>query len=294
MSCASCGEPNAKQLCGGCRSAHYCNETCQKNHWGAHKGPCKATRAAAAAKPPPPPAGPFVLDLHCGHCGRELSDASDSTDKRCGGCTRVGYCGKECQKAHWPAHKAACAEAAKARMWAGEGELEGAEGALKRAMVKAQRELGEEHEETLAHMCTYAEFLRKVARFAESEVLSLKTLAAQRRTLGDEHPDTLTSINNLAILLKNQGKLGEAEPLYRTALAARRRTLGDEHPDTLASINNLASLLHKQGKLGEAEPLYRTALAAQRRTLGDEHPSTLDTLFTVSYTHLTLPTTERV
>ena len=80
MSCASCGKPNAKQRCGGCRSAHYCNETCQKNHWGAHKGPCKATRAAAAAKPPPPPAGPFVLDLHCGHCGRELSDASGSTD----------------------------------------------------------------------------------------------------------------------------------------------------------------------------------------------------------------------
>ena len=166
MSCASCGKPNAKERCGGCRSAHYCNEVCQKNHWGAHKGPCKATRAAAAAKPPPPPAGPFVLDLHCGHCGKELSDASGSTDKRCGGCTRVGYCGKECQKAHWPAHKAACAEAAVARVWAGEGELEGAEGALKRAMVKAQRELGEEHGETLAHMGTYAVFLQKVARFA--------------------------------------------------------------------------------------------------------------------------------
>ena len=102
MSCASCGKPNAKQRCGGCRSAHYCNEVCQKNHWGAHKGPCKATRAAAAAKPPPPPAGPFVLDLHCGHCGRKLSDASDSTDKRCGGCVcnNSSYSGGKGQGQH--------------------------------------------------------------------------------------------------------------------------------------------------------------------------------------------------
>ena len=136
----------------------YCNKKCQKNHWGVHKGPCKATRPAPPAKSAPPPAGPFVLDLHCSHCGKELFNTFGSTHKRCGGCTRVGYCGKECQTAHWPAHKAACAEAAVARVWAGEGELEGAEGALKRATVKAQREFGEEHAETRRHMNTYAVF----------------------------------------------------------------------------------------------------------------------------------------
>ena len=51
--CASCGKPNARERCSGCRSAHYCNEACQKSHWGAHKGPCRATRAAPPAPPPP-------------------------------------------------------------------------------------------------------------------------------------------------------------------------------------------------------------------------------------------------
>jgi len=252
----------------------YCNEKCQKNHWGVHKGPCKATRPAPPAKSAPPPAGPFVLDLHCGHCGKELFNTPGSTDKRCGGCIRVGYCGKECQKAHWPAHKAACAEAAVARVWAGEGELEEAEGVLKRAMVKTQRELGEEHVKTLGHMSAYAEFLRKVARFAEAEVLSRKVLALSRRTLGDEHPDTLTSINNLALLLREQGKLGEAEPLYRTALAAQRRTLGDEHPSTLDTIYSLGLLLWAQGSKAEALEMLRKELEVRRRVLGEDHPHT--------------------
>ena len=99
-----------------------------------------------------------MLDLHCAHCGKELFNTLGSTDKRCGSCARVGYCGKECQRAHWPAHKAACAAATVERVHAGEGELAGAEGTLKRAMEKAQRELGGDHRKTLGHMHTYARF----------------------------------------------------------------------------------------------------------------------------------------
>ena len=223
MSCSSCGKPNAKARCGGCRSAHYCNDVCQKNHWGAHKGPCKATRAAAPPKPPPPPAGPFVLGRHCGFCRSEVALSRDGVGIKCGSCVRVAYCDEECREAHLPAHEAACAEATLARLHAGEGELAGAEANLKRAMEEAKSELnGEsygyvpvrqrkrEAEEALVHMGNYAAFLYRVGRFEEAGALYREMLVLSRRTLGDEHPSTLTSINNLAALLVDQGKLDEA------------------------------------------------------------------------------------
>jgi hypothetical protein len=94
------------------------------------------------------------------------------------------------------------------------------EATLKKALRRARRELGDDHAETLEHMDTYAEYLRKMGCYGEAEPLYREALSARRRTLGDEHPDTLASINNLALLLSEQGKLGEAEPLYREALSA--------------------------------------------------------------------------
>ena len=129
MSCAHCGKPGAVKGCSACKTARYCDEDCQRAHWALHKGPCKETQRAAAlasaapTPPPPPPAGPFVLDLHCGHCGTEVW-GDEST--KCGACYRVAYCRPACQKAHWAVHKEACGAATRARVHAGEGELEGA------------------------------------------------------------------------------------------------------------------------------------------------------------------------
>ena len=39
----------------------------------------------------------------CGACGR-----TDGAVSRCGGCGLVSYCSRDCQKAHWKAHKKAC------------------------------------------------------------------------------------------------------------------------------------------------------------------------------------------
>jgi hypothetical protein len=89
MNCNFCGKANANKRCSGCHCAHYCNETCQRDHWGVHKGPCKATQAAL---------------LRCGSCEALLGD----TGSLCGACKRAGYCSKKCQTAAWPAHKAAC------------------------------------------------------------------------------------------------------------------------------------------------------------------------------------------
>lgn len=50
--CSFCGQfTNASQLCQGCKSEHYCNQTCQKQHWNAkHSAQCseKAERGKLA------------------------------------------------------------------------------------------------------------------------------------------------------------------------------------------------------------------------------------------------------
>jgi hypothetical protein len=270
MSCAACNAPDAKNECYGCHTVRYCGKECQASHWRVHKAACKAARAAP---PPPPPRAPFVIDLHCSSCGADTTPETGGSI--CGSCKRVAYCGKACQKAHWPEHKAACLAATQARVFAGEGELHlGPEQKLRHAMQKARRELGVEHAETLSSMHTYAMVLHQVGRYEEAGALFREVVAVDRRTLGDEHPNTLRAINNLAILVTDQGKLSEAEPLCREALSARRRTLGNEHPSTLDSIFNCAILLWDQGKRAEALEMFRRELEASCRVRGEGHPST--------------------
>jgi hypothetical protein len=39
----------------------------------------------------------------CAVCGIPLADV-----KQCGGCRKVAYCSRECQRKHWPQHKEEC------------------------------------------------------------------------------------------------------------------------------------------------------------------------------------------
>ena len=48
------------------------------------------------------------LDLVCGHCGQTAEEASGKGLGLCRGSEGVRYCGKACQAAAWPGHKAAC------------------------------------------------------------------------------------------------------------------------------------------------------------------------------------------
>jgi hypothetical protein len=44
----------------------------------------------------------------CGLCARTAERLENGKLQECSGCRSVRYCGKDCQKADWPAHKATC------------------------------------------------------------------------------------------------------------------------------------------------------------------------------------------
>ncbi|CAI5991387.1 unnamed protein product [Closterium sp. NIES-64] len=58
-----------------------------------------ATAAAAASD---------VQGCVCGTAGCARVEGGSVKLRRCGGCGKVAYCSRECQKAHWPSHKLAC------------------------------------------------------------------------------------------------------------------------------------------------------------------------------------------
>lgn len=74
-------------------------------------GDSAAEPAARSAAPSPLAAAPPADDSPCcAACGQPEGMAVKL--KRCSGCHAVRYCGADCQRAHWRAHKAACRAAA--------------------------------------------------------------------------------------------------------------------------------------------------------------------------------------
>ncbi|GMH37253.1 hypothetical protein BSKO_05126 [Bryopsis sp. KO-2023] len=62
-----------------------------------------AAKASSRVVPPPPENVEEIKNaVTCASCG------TTSGLKRCGGCGKVWYCGRDCQKGHWGAHKHQC------------------------------------------------------------------------------------------------------------------------------------------------------------------------------------------
>ena len=79
------------------------------------------------------------------------------------------------------------------------------------ALKGRQRELGEDHPDTLESKNDLAVLYKEQARYNEAESLLLESLEGRRKVLGEEHPDTLGSLNNLIELYEAWGKPEKAE-----------------------------------------------------------------------------------
>jgi tetratricopeptide (TPR) repeat protein/serine/threonine protein kinase len=155
------------------------------------------------------------------------------------------------------------------------GSYQEAEKHFRQALELRERELGNEHDNTLWNMHCLANVYLAQGRYADAEQLYQQTLKIERRTLGTEDIYTVLSISGLATVYHVQASYAQAEQLYQEALEILRRTQGEEHPSTLYCQHNLATLYHRQGRYSEAEQFHQQTLETRQRTLGDEHPDTL-------------------
>ena len=94
--------------CARCLIKFYCGKVCQTRAWSQHKGPCKETAATNKKKAEDELAEKLAHDVQtlcAAGCGEVALE-------RCSLCAGAKYCGRKCQKKHWPEHKGQCKVAA--------------------------------------------------------------------------------------------------------------------------------------------------------------------------------------
>jgi hypothetical protein len=94
--------------CKGCLIKFYCGKECQTRDWSQHKVGCKEIAASNKKKAEDEVAKKLAHDIQtlcAAGCGEEALE-------RCSACAGAKYCGRKCQKKHWPEHKEHCKKVA--------------------------------------------------------------------------------------------------------------------------------------------------------------------------------------
>jgi len=165
------------------------------------------------------------------------------------------------------------------------GRYDEAVALLRRALSGYEKDLGEDHPDTLLSMDRLGCVYWRQGRYDDAVILHQRALAGREKNLGADHLDTLTSVTDLAHVYKSQGRYDEAEVLYQRALAGRENFLGADHLDTLTSVNNLGHIYRSQGRYDGAVTLCRRALEGREKHLGAVHPDTLTSLNNLAHAY---------
>jgi TPR repeat protein len=114
-----CGVEGCREIetlhCKGCLIKFYCGKECQTRDWSQHKGGCKEIAAMNKKKAEDELSNKLAHDIQtlcAAGCGEEALE-------RCSVCAGAKYCGRKCQKKHWPEHKVLCKVAAEVLSQAG-------------------------------------------------------------------------------------------------------------------------------------------------------------------------------
>ena len=97
-------------------------------------------------------------------------------------------------------------------------------------------------------------------RYAESEGLYRRALAAAETAFDPGALDFAALLNGLGVLHKYQGRYGEAEAVYRRALEIAEAALDPGHPDLATLYHNLGGLEHARVRAADGEPWARLSV----------------------------------
>jgi hypothetical protein len=123
------------------------------------------------------------------------------------------------------------------------------------AWQQRQRELGDDHPDTIAALDIYAQSLEALGRGAEAVPLLRRAWEQDRHVLGDDHPNTIGMLDHYASLLAHLGRYAEAEPLARQTWAWRRRVPGQVLVRVAATSINPIDNLRRSGMVKDIFPI---------------------------------------
>jgi hypothetical protein len=169
-----------------------------------------------------------------------------------------------------------------------QGQVAEASRLWENARAVYNRDLGEDHPNTLTAMNNLAVTYSDLGQDDKALVLKERTLKLRRARLGEDHPDTLASMNNLANTYDALGQHDKALALNEQTLKLMRAKLGEDHPDTLTSMNSLALTYYYLGQNDTALALGLQTLKLRRATLGEDHPDTLTSMNSLAATYINL------
>jgi serine/threonine-protein kinase len=153
-----------------------------------------------------------------------------------------------------------------------QGDLEGAEAAIRRALEQLVEVQGPDHPGVLRVRTNLGNVLYQQGKYAEAEAEQRRALEGWEASLGPSHPNVATALNNLGSALHAQGKYEDAEVELRRALELREQLLEPNHPALAQSHGNLAGALHGQHEDAKAEVELRRAVEILEKARGAESP----------------------
>ncbi|KAF7365847.1 High osmolarity signaling protein SHO1 [Mycena venus] len=145
-------------------------------------------------------------------------------------------------------------------------------------LLHKQRELGDDHSDTLFALANLASTHKKLGEYRAARDLWIVVLEKQRLLFGEDDPGTLGTIGALGEVYKELGQLKKAEELKLSVLEKQRGLLGDKHPVTLGAMGALAATYLELGHFVKAKDLLAVVLDKQREVLTEDHPDTLLTM----------------
>ncbi len=159
-----------------------------------------------------------------------------------------------------------------------EGDLEGAERLLERAVVLRSRAEPLDSPELAKYLNNLALALQRQRKFPEAARVYERALAIHRKNEGELSSLVAGTEDNLAMVLNETGDLEGARAHNQIALAIAERLYDRPHPNQALFLNTAGFLAAKRDAHEEAVRFYERALAVYEQTLGLDHPDAAYTL----------------
>ncbi len=156
---------------------------------------------------------------------------------------------------------------------------------LERARTIRQRDLGENHPDTLETAVTMGRVYLDDGKPIEAEPLLIGAMNGLRGRLSAHDPRVLIATHGVAQLYFQQGRLLEAEKLLLSLRDAYQRLPSAEPSEALDAADSLAVVYEAEQKYEQAEQLLTVTIDEARQRLGTEHPTTINAMSNLAQTY---------